>query len=164
MCLWLASCPSVMHPATDASLAYPPQSCEKQKIKKGIHREWWFGWMEAAEGCVCARARHQGSVSIPAAARTCSPFHGNPPGVEIGAGCPPVRSRVKRAGPKVATGGQEAHGATVTASPFRTCPTRRYHGFGGWHFASLRAYISVFEREGGSSRDLGRGGGGSGKY
>ena len=32
-------------------------------------------------------------------------------------------------------GGGAAHDTTVTMSPVQDCPTRRHHGFGGWHLA-----------------------------
>ena len=68
-----------------------------------------------------------------------------------GIGCPPTGLGVKGAGSEIARGGEPAHDATVTMSPFWKCPHRWHHDFGGWRlaFASRRAHISVFDWGGG---------------
>ena len=50
-------------------------------------------------------------------------------------GCPPTALGVKGAGLKLREGGEPAHDATVTMSPFWNCPTLWHHDFGCLHLA-----------------------------
>ena len=51
-------------------------------------------------------------------------------GVKVGLGL-----GVKGTGSKIVRGGEPAHNATATMSPFWNCPTRWHHVFGGWYLA-----------------------------